>query len=400
MPSLSSDLDSVLITKDSGNRYLIYNKNDFICGTAYFSDLDCILTIKMSPDSGILRRDILLCFAETFYPRFLGFDEEYTKGIEERLPLENLNYTFLGKDTCKLWFCRSDLRLNFKGHEKDRIGNYIMDPENSSFLGLSVVELSISDVCNRSCVFCPRGVPGSYSPSNKFMEFSTVEKIIRELDDKDYKGEIHLCGFGEPIYHPKLMEIITLISNLLPESYLELTTNGDSLIEDTLGDLVSSGLSKLVVNCYDSLSQIVGRDSFLKSVEGLNYKIRHHVIDCSLSLGDNMDNFGFTNRGGSVKGQDLSVPLDKECFYPFYKMTVDWSGEVVLCCNDWGKEFGPNLNLVHASVEDIWSSGEFTDIRIKLSEKDRSSSPCNKCNVDGTLVGKGSFEAIVSSWKI
>ena len=38
--------------------------------------------------------------------------------------------------------------------------------------------------------------------------------------------------------------------------------------------------------------------------------------------------------GGGRSPADLA---GRPCFYPFYKMLVDWDGRVLFCSNDWGR---------------------------------------------------------------
>ena len=83
----------------------------------------------------------------------------------------------------------------------------------------------------------------------------------------------------------------------------------------------------------------------------------------------------------------------KPCYYPFYKLFIDWNGDALFCSNDWGKEriIG---NLAKQSLYDVWMSDDMKGIRSRLKKGDRSQSPCNKCSVKGTLFGKPSFDLI------
>ena len=82
-----------------------------------------------------------------------------------------------------------------------------------------------------------------------------------------------------------------------------------------------------------------------------------------------------------------------KCYYPYYKMFVDWNGDVLFCSNDWGREIIIG-NLLKQSLYDVWMSDKMKEIRDRLSKGDRSSSPCNKCSVGGTLFGQPSFDLI------
>jgi len=116
------------------------------------------------------------------------------------------------------------------------------------------------------------------------------------------------------------------------------------------------------------------------------------------------EDFGiiFNNRSGLIDWmEDDTDSLDKvkntQCFLPFYKMYVDWNGDILFCANDWGRERIVG-NLLQQSVMDVWMSKEMQKVRMRLAKANRNMSPCNKCNVKGTLVGKKSFDLLMEHY--
>ena len=104
------------------------------------------------------------------------------------------------------------------------------------------------------------------------------------------------------------------------------------------------------------------------------------------------------NRSGvidwvGVEEESIEKLKGKPCHYPFYKMFVDWNGDVLFCSNDWGREHVVG-NLLTMSLHDVWFSKPMTKIRKKLMKGNRNHSPCNKCSVDGSLFGKPSFDLV------
>ena len=89
----------------------------------------------------------------------------------------------------------------------------------------------------------------------------------------------------------------------------------------------------------------------------------------------------------------MGVGLGPVLASSFYKMFVDWNGDVLFCSNDWGKEHVVG-NLMQSTLHDVWFSKPMNKIRKRLIKGDRSHSPCNKCSVDGSLFGKPSFDII------
>ena len=85
------------------------------------------------------------------------------------------------------------------------------------------------------------------------------------------------------------------------------------------------------------------------------------------------------------------------CHYPFYKMLVDWNGDVLFCSNDWGREIIVG-NVMTTGVRDLWLSERMFEVRRSLMKGDRSFSPCNTCDVHGTLSGGPSFERLTAHY--
>ena len=90
----------------------------------------------------------------------------------------------------------------------------------------SWIELSLIDVCNRSCSFCPKSDPKVAPDTYQKMSLSLIDKLCNELDEINYKGSVVLCGYGEPMLHKD----INLISKKLSKvAFVEIVTNGDTL---------------------------------------------------------------------------------------------------------------------------------------------------------------------------
>ena len=62
----------------------------------------------------------------------------------------------------------------------------------------SWIELSIIDVCNRSCSFCPKSDPMVAPDTYQQMQMNLINKLTQELKEINYKGSVVLCGYGGP----------------------------------------------------------------------------------------------------------------------------------------------------------------------------------------------------------
>ena len=104
------------------------------------------------------------------------------------------------------------------------------------------------------------------------------------------------------------------------------------------------------------------------------------------------------NRSGvmdwvGIEESDITSLKGKPCHYPFYKMFVDWNGDVLFCSNDWGKEHVVG-NLLQKDLHEVGFSKSMRKIRNRLAKGDRSASPCDKCSVNGQLFGEKTFNIV------
>lgn len=251
----------------------------------------------------------------------------------------------------------------------------------------SWIDLSLTELCNRSagasnaCKFCPR-IDGTFYPNqNIHMSLTLVHKLAEELHDLEYKGVVVLCGYGEPLLHPRVSDIVRILREYT-QARIEVVTNGDFLGPHRIRELSAAGVDYFVVSMYDGPQQVSKFEQAFREAECTNYLLRDRWHSAA-------DQFGLklTNRGGTVSvGPQEPVDTLRPCYYLAYQMQVDWNGDVVLCPQDWHKKvkFG---NLSTERLFDIWSSPRMIKRRKELLGGRRLSHPCNQCNTDGTLHG-------------
>ena len=257
----------------------------------------------------------------------------------------------------------------------------------------SWIDINITELCNRKCVFCPRINPEIYPNLNLNMSIKLAEKIGKELSDIHFKGVVVFSGYSEPTLCPHFDDIIKAFPSKIR---LELVTNGDRLGSDDFKRLEACGINHFVVSMYDGKHQIKHFTDLFKEA-GLD-KDRYTLRD---RWHDSDKNFGvkLTNRAGTIDiGNQPEVFIDKPCFYPSYSMTIDWNGDVLVCMQDWNKKikFG---NVQSNTLLEIWKNKIYSKYRMSLIKGGRKLSPCNKCNADGTLHGKNHANAWVNKKK-
>jgi len=201
------------------------------------------------------------------------------------------------------------------------------------------------------------------------MEEDVYKKIIDELAEIKFSGRISPQFYGEPLLDKRLIQLMGYARKKLPKAKLVLISNGDYLTIDNFLKLLDTGISNFLITQHSETmaSNIIDLFSYLKKHPEYKKKIEylHFKEDTPLF-----------NRGGLVKPKvQLNLP---RCIYPENPVVIDYSGDVVLCCNDYHKNvvFG---NIKTKKLIDIWFSKRFSDIRKQLRNKEFSLPICKKC---------------------
>ena len=264
--------------------------------------------------------------------------------------------------------------------------------KNKKILLPTEIEISESGTCNRTCSFCPRSSPG-FEDKKEFISDDLVTKVAKELSDLNYMGVIRFSGFVEPLLDKNIYNHIQKLKKFLPKCRIEIVTNGDPLNLERLQKLFKSGLDKILISAYDGGDDVK--------------KFQEMVMQCKLnedqyivrdrSLPEEQD-FGITlsNRAGMMENAEFKIkklakPMDNPCYIPSYTLFFDYLGDVLMCPHDWGKKIILG-NLKKEKLLDIWIKEKSMKIRNNLANGNRKFSPCNVCDVDGTLMGKANAQ--------
>lgn len=226
----------------------------------------------------------------------------------------------------------------------------------------SFIELNLGPTCNRKCDFCPRA--HGWKDSGEYMSLDHVRKLRNELDQIGFCGMICICGFGEPLQHPQIQEVISILKD--DRWIVELVTNGDFLTRE-----VAELPNHVAISMYDGEHQI---EKFTNLLSGLSFSLRERWQTFDT----------LTNRSGSVEyGGEIDVT--KPCNYPLYYMFVNHNGDVYLCPQDWSREHILG-NIFSDTLLNVWNSKIINDYR-KVLLKNRNVKPCDNCNTCGLRYG-------------
>jgi radical SAM protein with 4Fe4S-binding SPASM domain len=260
----------------------------------------------------------------------------------------------------------------------------IVDDRISMFKGVPLptwIELSLIDVCNRACSFCPKSDDNLAPDTYQKMSKKLIDKLHDDLKKMKYRGSIALCGYGEPLLHKDIEYIVKKLSRVAD---IEIVTNGDPLSHTIIQKLYKAKAARLLISMYDGPEQIQKFKDMIKKSD---------VPEDFIILRDRWyaktENFGvkLTNRAGTIKtGNQIENGVHTICYYPSYQILIDWNGDVFLCPQDWQRRQTMG-NMMQEDVFAIWNSKIIKKYRIDLLQGKRCNNPCSSCNAQGTLLG-------------
>jgi len=97
--------------------------------------------------------------------------------------------------------------------------------------------------CNYSCITCIRH---SWGDAIGPMSWSVFEKVVKDMGEMPDLKTIHFGGFGEPLSHPRIIEMITVCKE---KGYIvEMITNGSLLTADVAAQLIDIGLDWIYIS--------------------------------------------------------------------------------------------------------------------------------------------------------
>ena len=253
---------------------------------------------------------------------------------------------------------------------------------------LTSCELNPIEACNRRCSFCPRVskelFPNRYDQN---MTPETYRNILKHLQESDFEGYVSFAGFGEPLYAKYLFEGLEIIS---PHYDVKLITNGDRLTTKTLCKLKEYDIPMFKVDLYDGEHQLIKLQRILKES---NYD--KPIFINKVYEGEKNEAYTkYYNRGGSVDVKsEAGYDNNRICHLPFNKLMIDWNGDYLLCMSDWFRNSDiaqdKSYNVNQMGIDEYLTSPKFkTFINKMKTTKRQGLTPCETCDIDGTLMGK------------
>ena len=104
------------------------------------------------------------------------------------------------------------------------------------------IQIEITNRCNFSCEMCPRDVLEA-PPVD--MDFALFKRIVVNMGAP---RAVVLTGWGEPLLHPRLLDMVGRVKEAAPGSRVRLTTNGSLLQGDLAVGLVEAGVHQVSIS--------------------------------------------------------------------------------------------------------------------------------------------------------
>jgi MoaA/NifB/PqqE/SkfB family radical SAM enzyme len=118
---------------------------------------------------------------------------------------------------------------------------------------LTKLYVEITNACNLDCLMCVRR---AWHEPIGHMPLATFRNLMEQLRRSPAPPIVHLGGYGEPMFHPDLLEMVRQAKGA--GARVEITTNGTLLNADLASALIELDLDRLVVSIDGASPQSYG----------------------------------------------------------------------------------------------------------------------------------------------
>jgi len=240
------------------------------------------------------------------------------------------------------------------------------------FNKIHTIYIETLTACNLRCSYCPNSVyDRGLVKNNEYMDVNLYFKIIDELAEIGWVGEIQPHSYGEPLLDERLPMLCNYTKEKLPNVIIAIFSNGELLNVKNYNNLINNGVGRFVITQHlknesqGTLDVLKYRERYGNDNVEFEYKKLKHI----------------NSRGGLVDVN--SGELRKECNYPDHHVGISYDGEIMICCNDYLNEAKVG-NVSDEKIIDIWNKPIYVDIRKNVSSGNFALNICQNCT-DGKV---------------
>jgi radical SAM protein with 4Fe4S-binding SPASM domain len=275
----------------------------------------------------------------------------------------------------------------------------------------SVYVMEPTSRCNLVCPMCPNSmIPNSQHGVMTAESAGIISKIIAP-----YAELVMLYFVGEPLMHPNIFEYIASVRSSV-KGKLALSTNATLLDKKNREALLSSGIDIIICSIdgvakekFEKIRRGAIFEDVVTNVELLLKERQNSIqpeivvkcIDINISDGEQRNfishwtalgaksHISWLNTWGgtfskSKKASRVFFPNEgkprRHCAELWFKMVINWRGDVVLCCVDWQSKVILGNILEDKNLNNIWHGQSILSLREKhLAHNWSEVSVCSTC---------------------
>lgn len=285
------------------------------------------------------------------------------------------------------------------------------------------LDIELTNYCNFKCVFCPTGT-NSIKRQKGYMDQKVLDAICSNIKKYHIPG-VRLIRWGEPMLHPECIDIIKKLKETGP--IVHINTNGSLLTFEKMQQLICVGLDSIkfsfqgadedtykemrsnlsgngyhqLLNCIRQLYELRG-DSEVPYIQISTTLTDENIMQIEQFKHDvegicDYFNIGYTElKHLDIDKMDID-PTEKEkirriqereniqhknidiCPEVFDKLSINWNGDVTLCCSDYD-DFMIVGNILHQDLKDIFNGQKADSYRKIISKNEYGKIPiCSTC---------------------
>ncbi len=258
------------------------------------------------------------------------------------------------------------------------------------------IDVELTNNCNFNCRFCPTGTKSMHRMRG-YMPDEVVEALVKNVKEYNIPA-VRFIRWGEPTLHPEYLDILEKIKKT--GALIHINTNGSLLDEAQIKRLIDIHLDSIKFSfqgadegTYNEMR--AGGDyikllNIIKMFYNMRGDLEYPYIQISTTLTDETDeqienfkndvgkycdyyNIGFTklnhlNVNSMKVSEEEKIKIKKlqehekinhvyrsNCMEAFDKLSINWNGDVTLCCSDYDN-FMIVGNILDNNIKEIFNS--------------------------------------------
>ena len=194
---------------------------------------------------------------------------------------------------------------------------------------------------------------------------------------------------GESMLHPQFVDAMKELERF---NTVQLATNGDKLNHANTAAILNT-CSFISLSAHSFVKSNTNWNTFLHLAKNEGITTQISIVETLIPKGQKQqfinswlkhaDRVRIYVEHSHIGYGDTTLNLKDDgqpCSRPFTEIVSYWDGKVALCCQDWNNHI-PLGNLNEQSLESVWTSQVYKDIRLKHQMGNRKTiSSCINCH--------------------